>query len=373
MKKVLFVATVQSHISQFHRPLAEMLHRHECEIHIAARNNLAEKNGLKLDFAEKIFDVPFQRSPFTPANLKAYRILKEIIDEGGYDVVHCNTPVGGVLGRFAARTARKHGTKVFYTAHGFHFYQGAPLKNWLIWYPVEKFMSRYADKLLTITEEDYLLAKDRFSTEVVRTHGVGANSSKYYPFPSEECARQKKELGYEKDAKLILCTGELNRNKNQITAIRAVKLAAGKFPEIRLLLAGNGPSLQNLKNAVHELDMEKYVDFLSYRTDLERFVNISDIVLSCSLREGLPMNIVEGMLCGKPVVASDNRGHRELIRNGENGFLIPLRDPESAAKTILNILQNPDAMVLQKQNIIHCGLMYSDRTVQKELEQVYGF
>lgn len=373
MKKILLVATVQSHVCQFHRPLAAMLHRHECEIHVAARNNLAEKNGLKLNFVEKTFDVPFQRSPFAPANLKAYRMLKKIIDEGKYDIVHCNTPVGGVLGRFAARTARKHGTKVFYTAHGFHFYKGAPLKNWLIWYPVEIFMSRYTNKLLTITEEDYRLAKGQFNTEVIRTHGVGANSSKFYPLPSEECTRLKKEIGYEKDTKLILCTGELNRNKNQITAIRAIKLVVEKFPKVKLLLAGNGPSLQDLKNAVHELDMDKYVDFLSYRPDLERFVNISDIVFSCSLREGLPMNIVEGMLCGKPVVASDNRGHRELIRNGENGFLIPVQNAESAAKTILDILQNPDAKVLLKQNMLSTGLQYSDKTVQKELEQVYGF
>ena len=118
--KVLLVATVQSHICQFHRPLVAMLHEHGCEVHVAARNNLAEKNGLKLDFVEQVFDVPFQRSPFSPKNLGAYKQLKKIVGEGSYDVVHCNTPVGGVVGRLAARKARKRGTKVFYTAHGFH-------------------------------------------------------------------------------------------------------------------------------------------------------------------------------------------------------------------------------------------------------------
>ena len=126
--KVLLVATVQSHICQFHRPLVAMLHEHGCEVHVAARNNLAEKNGLKLDFVEQVFDVPFQRSPFSPKNLGAYKQLKKIIDEGNYDVVHCNTPVGGVLGRLAARKARKRGTKVFYTAHGFHFYKVKTVK-----------------------------------------------------------------------------------------------------------------------------------------------------------------------------------------------------------------------------------------------------
>ena len=157
--KVLLIATVQSHICQFHKPLVAMLHEHGCEVHVAARNNLAEKNGLKLDFAEQVFDVPFQRSPFSPKNLGAYKQLKKIVGEGSYDVIHCNTPVGGVVGRLAARKSCKRGTKVFYTAHGFHFYKGAPKKNWLIWYPVEKFMCRHTDKLITINEEDYQIGR----------------------------------------------------------------------------------------------------------------------------------------------------------------------------------------------------------------------
>lgn len=205
--KVLLVATVQSHICQFHRPLVAMLHEHGCEVHVAARNNLAEKNGLKLDFVEQVFDVPFQRSPFSPKNLGAYKQLKKIVGEGSYDVVHCNTPVGGVVGRLAARKARKRGTKVFYTAHGFHFYKGAPKKNWLIWYPVEKFMCRHTDKLITITQEDYGLASAKFPTQVERIHGVGANSAKYRKLSEAECAALRCELGYAEDEKNLALYG----------------------------------------------------------------------------------------------------------------------------------------------------------------------
>ena len=172
--KVLLVATVQSHICQFHRPLADMLHAHGCEVHVAARDNLAEKNGLKLDFAEQVFDVPLERSPFSPRNLTAYKQLKQIIDRGGYDVVHTNTPVGGIVGRLAAQKARKKGCQVFYTAHGFHFYQGGPRKSWLIYYPIEKFMCRYTDKLFTITHEDFQLAQQKFNVDSCRIHGIGA-------------------------------------------------------------------------------------------------------------------------------------------------------------------------------------------------------
>ena len=165
-KKVLLTATVQSHICQFHKPLVEVLHAQGYEVHVAARNNLVEKNGLCLDFVEKIYNIPFSRSPKSKDNLKAYLQLKKIIGENSYEIIHCNTPVGGIITRLAALKARKSGTKVLYTAHGFHFYKGAAKKNWLIYYPIEKIMARFCDILITITEEDYQLAKRKFHTNI---------------------------------------------------------------------------------------------------------------------------------------------------------------------------------------------------------------
>ncbi len=370
--KVLLIATVQSHICQFHRPLCAMLHEYGCEIHVAARNNLAEKNGLKLDFVEQVFDVPFQRSPFTPKNITAYRQLKKIIDHGSYDVIHCNTPVGGTLGRLAARQARRQGTKVFYTAHGFHFYQGAPKKNWLIWYPVEKFMCRYTDKLLTITKEDFDLASAKFSTQVERIHGVGANSEKYLQLSESERCVLRESLGYTPDQKILLCTGELVPNKNQITAIRATKELTERFPEIRLLLAGNGPTLSALEAEVSKLGLEQYVHFLGYRTDLECFANIADVILSCSYREGLPMNIVEGMLLGKPIVASYNRGHRELIEPEITGYMVPPADSHAFAQRIGELLHDRELAARLGQAGFVKAQSYSDTSVIEELRNIYG-
>ena len=369
--KVLLVATVQSHICQFHKPLVAMLHEHGCEVHVAARNNLAEKNGLKLDFVEQVFGVPFQRSPFSPKNLGAYKQLKKIINKGGYDVIHCNTPVGGVLGRLAARKARKHGSKVYYTAHGFHFYRGAPKKSWLIWYPVEKFMCRYTDKLITITQEDYDLASAKFSTQVERIHGVGANSTKYRKLSEVECLELRHTLGYADDDKLLLCTGELLPNKNQITAIRTMKILTRKQPNIKLLLAGNGPTLPELQAEVDALGLQEYVEFLGYRTDLEKYANIADVIVSCSYREGLPMNIVEGMLLGKPVVASYNRGHRELITPERTGFMAAPTDTAAFAGYILRLLNNP--LLYESMEIIGMqrAQMFTDQNVKKELFRIY--
>lgn len=370
-EKVLLIATVQSHICQFHRPLAVMLHEQGCEVHVAARNNLAEKNGLKLDFAEKVFDVPFQRSPFSPKNLKAYRQLKKIIAEGEYDVIHCNTPVGGVLGRLAARKARKRGTRVFYTAHGFHFYQGAPRKNWLIWYPVEKFMCRFTDTLITITGEDHALASAKFPVQVARIHGVGANSGKYQKLSPEECASLRQELGFNQTEKLLLCTGELLPNKNQITAIRAMKTVTAQLPEAKLLLAGNGPTLPELQAEVAALGLQQNVVFLGYRTDLERYANVADIIVSCSFREGLPMNIVEGMLLAKPVVASENRGHRELVVSEKTGFMVPPGDANAFAEKLLLLLQTPALTAQMGQAGYDKARLYTDENVRKELKEIY--
>lgn len=370
--KVLLVATVQSHICQFHRPLVAMLHEHACEVHVAARNNLAEKNGLKLDFVEQVFDVPFQRSPFSPKNLGAYKQLKKIIDEGSYDVVHCNTPVGGVLGRLAAQKARKRGTKVFYTAHGFHFYKGAPKKNWLIWYPVEKFMCRHTDKLITINEEDYQLAQSRFRVETCHIHGVGVSVSRYHPHSAEEEEVLRKEESLSAQDFVVLCTGELNANKDQRTLIDAAVLCRDRIPEVKVLLAGNGPLESTLREQVSENHAEGYIRLLGYRTDLERVVPAADVIVSCSHREGLGLNLIEGMLCGKTVIAVENRGHRELVEDGVTGYLIPAGDSRALAEVLVKLYKSGARQRLGQAGYEKARL-YTDQNVKRELKELYGY
>ena len=368
--KVLLVATVQSHICQFHRPLVAMLHEHGCEVHVAARNNLAEKNGLKLDFVEQIFDVPFQRSPFSPKNLGAYKQLKKIIDEGSYDVVHCNTPVGGVLGRLAAQIARKRGTKVFYTAHGFHFYKGAPKKNWLIWYPVEKFMCRHTDKLITINEEDYQLAQSKFPVETCHIHGVGVSVSRYHPHSAEEEEAFRKDESLSAQDFVVLCTGELNANKDQQTLIDAAILCRDRIPELKVLLAGNGPLEPALREQIAENHAEGYIRLLGYRTDLERVVPAANVIVSCSHREGLGLNLIEGMLCGKPVIAVENRGHRELIENGVTGYLVPIGDSCILAEKLVQIHDDGNQKELGRAGY-EKAQKYTSTFVGKELEGIF--
>ena len=368
--KVLLTATVQSHICQFHKPLVEVLHSKGYEVHVAARDNLAEKNGLKLDFVDKIYNVPFARSPKSKDNIKAYKILKKLIEKEKYDIVHCNTPMGGIVTRLAARKARKQGTKVYYTAHGFHFYNGSPKKNWIVYYPIEKIFSRITDKLITITQEDYDIAKNKFYCPIERIHGVGVSSDRYHPISHTEQIELKNRLGI-LNKYVILCVGELLPNKNQQMAIYVMKEVIKKYPDAILLLAGNGPERESLSNLINILSLNKNIKLLGYVTNLNEYQQITDVAISCSKREGLPLNIVEAMLTGTPIVASENRGHRELICDGKNGYLVSLNNVNDMSKKVIELLNNKELCNSIKERALKYAENYSVDKVKKELEKIY--
>ena len=369
-KKVLYVATVASHICQFHLPYLKWFKESGYEVHVAARNNLAEKNGLQLKYTDKHIEIPFERSPFSPKNVKAYKQMKNLLDSEGYDLVVCNTPVGGIVTRLASKKARKNGTKVYYIAHGFHFYKGAPKKNWLIYYPIEKIFAKKCDAVITITNEDYVLASKKFKTEVARMHGVGVDGDRHYAISNEEKLLVRKELGVSETDFVCLCTGELNANKNQKFLISLVNELKNKVPTFKLWLAGNGPLKEELEAQIESLNLTDTVTLLGYQTQIEKFVRASDVVLSASKREGLPFNILEAMLAKRPVVASINRGHRELISNGENGFIT--NDSVEFVNAIVNLYS--DASLYEKiaDKAYEDAQNYTIKATMKEFKQIIG-
>lgn len=364
-KKVLLIATVQSHIAQFHKTLMRLLKNNGWEIHVAARDNLAEKNGLQLEYPDKVFNIPFQRSPFDKRNYTAYKLLKKLLNEEHYDVIHCNTPVGGMIGRIVGNQYRKYGTRVFYTAHGFHFYKGAPFKNWLIYYPIEKWMSWFTDILITITDEDYNLAKKKFHCKVFRIHGVGVDENRYCPVSDEEKQRLKTEMCFE--GPVILNVGELLPNKNHKMAIDMMVEVVKKYPTARLLIAGNGPEKDNLEKYINEMGVAENILLIGYRTNLQDYQHIADVLVACSYREGLPLNLVEAMLSKTVVVASKNRGHRELIKNEITGYLV--NGKEDMAEKVISIISNPSPII--RDTAYDYGLLYSSSAVRSELSKIY--
>ena len=373
MKKVLVTATTLCHICHFHLPYLKEFAERGYEVHVAAYNNLDVKPGLELKYTDKLFDLPFSRSPLSPQNSKARKQLKKIIDAENYDLIICNTPICGVITRMAAKAARKRGTKVIYFAHGLHFYKGAPKKNWAIYYPLEKYYSKHCDGVITINEEDFLLAKKKFKAPVYRIHGVGVDAERYYRMSDEARASKRNEMGFAHEDFICLCVGELNDNKNQMQAIRAVECVAKLRPNIRLLIAGNGPKDAELKAYVSANGLENNIKFLGYCTNLQEYQNISDLGISCSIREGLGLNVIEAMLSGNPFIATKNRGHNELIENGVNGYLVDVGDSEEMAKAILRLIDDKDQYGEMQKNTVESMQKYTTSSTLEEMKNIlYG-
>ena len=319
--KILYTASVLSHICQFHLSVMKALQEQGHEIHVAARDNLAEKNGLKLKYCDSYHPIDFQRSPKSKKNINAYKQLKALLNSEYFDVIICNTPVVGAMSRKAAKETRKKGTKVVYIPHGYHFCKGGTKKSWLIFYPIEKHLAnKYTDLIITIAQEDYELTKRKFKP-----------------------ARSKEGLS-PKDF-VVSCTKELMFDNNQKTIISAVNMVRDRIPNIKLLLAGNGPDEEKLKKQIESLQLNEAVTMLGYRTDLEKVIPAVDVVVSCSYREGMPLNIIEAMLCERPIIASHNRGHDELIDDGKTGFLINALDANLLAEKLLYLYNNPDEAI----------------------------
>lgn len=311
MKKVLFTATVDSHILQFHVPYLKWFKEQGYEVHVAT-------NGDKeIPYCDKKHVISFERSPIKINNLKAIKDLKKIIDKDKFDIIHCHTPMGSVVTRLAAKKARKGGTSVIYTAHGFHFYKGAPLLNWLIYYPIEKWMSKYTDCLITINREDYELAKKKFRTKQIEfVPGVGIELEKFqFEMSEEEKNKLKERLGIKKDDFVLIQVGELNKNKNQIMSINAIKELIKEYKDIHLLLVGTGELEQFYKQEIEKNKLQENIHMLGYRKDIPQLLKISNVLLSLSYREGLPVNVVEAMFCNLQIITTDCRGNRDLVDN----------------------------------------------------------
>lgn len=371
MHKVLLVATVQSHIAQFHQPLIKMLKEKGYIVHVCAKNNLKEKNGLSINMVDKVFDVPFSRSPFSLKNIGNYKTVKEIIKKEKYDIIHCNTPVGGLITRLAGRKYRRDGLKIIYTAHGFHFYKGAPKKNWIIYYPIEKYLAKYTDALITINEEDYKLAKSKFKTEkIYKINSTGVNITKFKSKSSElEKNNLKKELNINENDFIIISIGELNTNKNQIMQINAMKILCQKYNNIKLFILGNGPLKEYYEREIKKVDLQDNIFLLGYRRDVNRILNIANCAVTTSLREGLGINVIEAMSADVPVIATNNRGHKDIIKNDFNGYLVKTNDVEELSDKIEYVMSNScDDIVKNARKYI---TKYSEEAVMKELKNIY--
>ena len=347
MKKVLFVSNVLSHIYAFHLPFIEWFKQNGYEVHILT--NAGEK---MVGCFDKLYDVGVERSPFSTKNISAYRTAKKIIESEKYDIVHCHTPMGGVIGRLASKTARKDGGKVLYTAHGFHFYKGAPLLNWLLYYSIERALVKYTDAIITINGEDYSRLKKMVGKHQCKyffINGVGVNTKKYHPCSLELRIANKEASGY-KDKVLLFYAAEFIKRKNHKFLIENFYVIHKAHPNTVLLLAGKGKLKAEMEKLVQRLSLDDSVRFLGFRKDIPELLSMIDINISTSFQEGLPINVVEGIASACPELVSNIRGNIDVVKNGYNGFVYQVNNSEDFCEKAIELVSNEELRVRMSDN-----------------------
>lgn len=371
-KKALLVATVlQKHILVFHLPAIKLLHDKGYEVHVCATNDTGTDVPV-IPYCDEYFDVEFSRKPWSVKNIGAYKELKRVIDSGGYDLIHCHTPTGGALTRLAARNARKKtGTRVIYTAHGFHFYTGAPVLNWLVFLPVEWILAGMTDVLLTINSEDYNRARKlHFPAQAIRQiNGVGIDLSRFSRPPTQRKAELRASEGLAPDDFVLFYAAELSPRKSQEMLMRAVSIIREEVPTVRLLLAGDGELREDYERLIADLDIGSNVKLLGFRNNIQDLLAMADVAVSSSKQEGLPVNLLEAVAVGLPLVVTDCRGNRDVARLSANSKVVPLDDWEAMASQVVSLAKVLGKGVVGEEQT-NLG-RYSAEAVLKELEDIY--
>lgn len=372
-KKVLFVATVvKTHIMQFHIPYLKMLKEMGWETAVAARNDYEDPEDCVIPYCDAFYDIPFERTPWKAGNIRSYRMLKKIIDEGEYAVVHCHTPVGASIARLAARSARKKGTKVVYTAHGFHFFTGAPLLNWLLFYPAERLLAPMTDVLITINKEDYARAQKKLSPRRIEyVPGVGVDTRRFH-VDGVDREEKRRELGFGDEAFLLLTVAEMTKNKNHATVLRALALLKQEpeFAAMHYLICGRGDERWSLEKLTKELGLTEHVHFLGYRSDVPELYRSSDLFVFMPFREGLSLALMEAMSSGLPTVCSRIRGNTDLIDENVSGVFAE-NNPQAVADAILALRRDPQRRAALGQAAREKVGVFDEVPVHARMKEIY--
>lgn len=376
MKKMLMLASVASMIDQFNMNNIDILQQLGVEVHVAA--NFVQGNSTsktKIDtFKAKLrelnipsFQIDFTRNMFLAhQHIQAYLQLYKLAKKEKYDFIHCHSPIGGVIGRLVGRHLN---IPVIYTAHGFHFYKNSSKLSWVIYYPIERFLSRYTHTLVTINQEDYERASGFSAENCAYIPGIGIDLDKFKKQPEKNQAVREEFLNSPDEDFLILSVGELNKNKNHQVVIKALSLINN--PKIHYVLCGQGDLKDELEAQAIDAGLQDNVKFLGFREDIQDIYSVADLFVFPSYREGLPVSLMEAMASGLPVVCSNIRGNVDLINDHQGGFLVDPSDEVSLKDAIIRLYNDSE---LRKQQTNYNDSVignFSNDTVALKMEEIY--
>jgi glycosyltransferase involved in cell wall biosynthesis len=343
VKKILFLATVDSHIYYFHIPFMKILKNMGYEVEVAASHvgftEKIEGDGFK------VYNIPFSRNPISPSNFKAFFSLLRLMRKNKYVMLHTHTPVASFIGRIAGRIAGV--PHIVYTAHGFHFHEyGNPLTNF-IYFRLEKFAGKFTDVLVTINTDDYKVAVEKEMVphgKVVYIKGVGVDTEKFDPkkYDSKVYERYRKQFGFKDDDFVIIDIAEFTKGKNLSSLIEVFSRVLNHNCNSKLLIVGDGILFKEISDILERKELKDKIILPGWRSDIPEILCMSNLFAFTSIREGLPKSVMEAMAMGKPVVAYNIRGVRDLVEDGINGFLIPFGDTEAFAEKIIYLMEHPE-------------------------------
>ena len=339
MNKILYVATSDIHLHTFHRPYLRFLTDRGYEVHIAAE----DRGGFTFGEVACYHRIVFRRSGLDGAHFAALKRLNGLIRTHRYALVHCHTPIPSVLARLANLLAGKARTTMLYTAHGFHFYRGGPRSYWLSYFPVEWALSMVTDGLITINREDFGHASSKLRCrKVYQIPGIGLDLARFRPLSGDRRTTTKAELGLAPDAFVLLYVAEFIPRKNHEFLLDALPGLAAAIPELHLVLAGQGVLMERMRDKVRQLELEQQVSFTGFTDKVPQYAAVSDIAVSTSRHEGLGLGLAEQMACQVPVLASEDKGHRELVDHGSNGYLYRQGDLQHFKDCVLDLYRHSE-------------------------------
>ena len=375
--RAMILASVASMIDQFNMNNIQLLLDNGYDVDVVCNckdgNNISQERVKFLinSLAQKgvvVFDVPIPRKIHDVKGIrKSISILKGMANEKEYTLLHCQSPIGSVVARWAFKKSRKCGTKVVYTAHGFHFYKGAPLANWVLFFPIEKLFSRYTDSLITINKEDYAFAKKHMKhLKVYYVPGIGVDTAYFGQVVDK--AEKRNNFSIDTDKVIVLSVGETNTNKNHEVIIKA--LSKLNHDDIVYLIVGVG---REKENTLIELADSGKVDLrlLGYRTDVKDIYQMADIYAFPSFREGLSVSLMEAMASGLPCVASNIRGNTDLVDDGKGGFLCEPTDIDGFAQRINDLVIDKDKRKIFSNYNLKKIKDFDKENVMKKVSRVY--
>ena len=381
-RHALILSTTHDFLLKFEKENALRLMRMGYTVHFAAN----EKEPAYLSDLEAIkrlgiifHPIPIARSPFLfQQNFRALKEIVHLLRSIPISILHCHTPVGGVLGRLAGALSKRYPLTVIYTAHGFHFYRGAPFVNHLLYAPIERILAHLTDLLVVINDEDDKAARSfhlRKGGRVYKIPGIGLDPVRFSPLSDTTCSMIRNRLSVSPDEFLLIAVGELNHNKNHtaiLSALHAMK-QAGTLHNVKLIICGDGFLKGHLAHTIRSLGLSDIVSLYGHRTDVPALIGCADALVFPSVREGLGMAAIEALAMGIPVIAADNRGSREYLLHKQNGFLCCHDDPHTIKEGIL-FLQNRTPQQKKEMNVrcIESARPFEQQYTAAVMHKVYG-